>query len=329
MDDHYVIVMPHNHMWIITRRIDKHPTTIMARSKQGAESEYRKMYASGGSKGGGRPAKSKGTERSTKGKRMNESLSPYSDVSSSSTKSSRYSKGSGRSRTGSRSGRKKQRCYNIDENYLSKDGRGSDLFDQEDDSDDDHNDYRRKRGVADDMVEDEEDRVEDEEGGSGGELDVQEVEEEEDNLAQARTFSRYRAVEEKGVALERENEDLRSRIVELEHVAQGVRSKFSGKNHVRKKDTLTMTDRLNSSQMNAYLKKKLFPYVKFLPKRWMKYKKKERSLCFRLMALVTVPTLADRETYWREILCPMINEKWCAIRANIKEGVRIQYLGEY
>ena len=131
--------------------------------------------------------------------------------------------------------------------------------------------------------------------------------------------------------MERGNEDLKTRIMELEQAAQRVGNgfiagKFGGKNKVRKKDAMTMTDRLNATQINVYLKQNLFPHVKFLPPKWMRYSEKERSLCGRIMALVRVPTLVDKKTYWANILCPMINEKWCAVRANIKEGIRNQYL---
>ena len=34
-----------------------------------------------------------------------------------------------------------------------------------------------------------------------------------------------------------------------------------------------------------------------------------RSLCARIMALVTVPIISDNQLYWKNILCPMINEK--------------------
>ena len=133
--------------------------------------------------------------------------------------------------------------------------------------------------------------------------------------------------------MENDNENLRNRIIELEQAAEGMRTniaglKFGGKNKVRKKDSLTMTDRLNATQINEYLKQKLFPYIKFLPNKWMKYSDKDRSLCARIMALVTVPIISDNQLYWTNILCPMINEKWCAVRANIKECIRIQYLCE-
>ena len=131
--------------------------------------------------------------------------------------------------------------------------------------------------------------------------------------------------------LEDENEDLKTRILELQHAAQRiennfVRGKLCGKNKIRKKDAMTMTDRLNATQINVYLKQNLFPHVKFLPTKWMRYSEKDRTLCARIMALVKVPTMVDKKTYWANILCPMINEKWCAVRANIKECIRIQYL---
>ena len=144
---------------------------------------------------------------------------------------------------------------------------------------------------------------------------------------------RFMTMRDKERTLVNDNKNLRNRIIELERVAEGMRTnnsglKYGGKNKVRKKDSLTMTDRLNATQINEYLKQKLFPYIKFLPNKWMKYSDKDRSLCARIMALVTVPIISDNQLYWKNILCPMINEKWCAVRANIKECIRIQYLCE-
>ena len=59
----------------------------------------------------------------------------------------------------------------------------------------------------------------------------------------------------------------------------------------------------------------------------MKYSNNEKSLCGRIMKLIGVPEMTDPKTYWENMVCPMINEKWCTVRANVKESIRIQYLG--
>jgi len=126
-----------------------------------------------------------------------------------------------------------------------------------------------------------------------------------------------------------ENEALQVQIREL-HAAMQKKTKFCGKNKVRKKNLLTVADRLNAAQINDYLKKNLLPIVKFLPRKWMKYNDKNpRAVCYRIMAIITVHNLMKREDYWASTLCPMVNEKWCAMLANIKEYVRHQYLGEH
>ena len=126
-----------------------------------------------------------------------------------------------------------------------------------------------------------------------------------------------------------ENEALQVQIREL-HAAMQKKTKFCGKNKVRKKNLLTVADRLNAAQINDYLKKNLLPIVKFLPRKWMKYNDKNpRAVCYRIMSIITVPNLMKREDYWASTLCPMVNEKWCAMQANIKEYVRHQYLGEH
>ena len=130
----------------------------------------------------------------------------------------------------------------------------------------------------------------------------------------------------------RENEVLRQQVKELEEIRKKVRygmtGKYSGKNKIRKKDAMTTTDRLNCTQINSYLKNKLFPYIKFLPPKWMRYGDNKRSVCGRIMNFCA-PGMTDPKTYWENMVCPMINEKWCTIRANVKESIRIQYLGQY
>ena len=74
--------------------------------------------------------------------------------------------------------------------------------------------------------------------------------------------------------LERKNDVLQTRIMELEKAAQNPFGKYGGKNKLRKKDAMTITDRLNSTQINVYLKQNLFPFVKFLPPKWMRYSEK-------------------------------------------------------
>ena len=137
--------------------------------------------------------------------------------------------------------------------------------------------------------------------------------------------------QERNMELKNENEQLRMRIRELqefqEKINNGMAGKYSGKNKIRKKDGMTATDRLNCTQINSYLKNDLFPYIKFLPPKWMKYSNNEKSLCGRIMKLIGVPEMTDPKTYWENMVCPMINEKWCTVRANVKESIRIQYLG--
>ena len=117
---------------------------------------------------------------------------------------------------------------------------------------------------------------------------------------------RYEMSGERGKELERENEDLKRKIMELEEAAltasNGFVGKYGGKNKIRKKDAMTMTDRLNSCQINEYLKQNLFPHVKFLPPKWMRYSDKDKTLCARIMTIVTTPTGSIPTTYWDNVL---------------------------
>ena len=129
-----------------------------------------------------------------------------------------------------------------------------------------------------------------------------------------------------------EVDTLRNCVMELRH-SLGMRKKGSvgsGKNKTRrKKETQTLTDKLNSSHVNQYWKKVVWPYVKILDKRWPKWSTKAGSVCERVMKLVTVPHLMSDKEYWYETVCGFINDKNCALRSGLKEDVKKQYNGMY
>ena len=55
------------------------------------------------------------------------------------------------------------------------------------------------------------------------------------------------------------------------------------------KDSMSSLDRLNVREVNHFIKKVSYPYLKILPKKWMKYSEHPKTMCFRVMAKVEVP----------------------------------------
>jgi hypothetical protein len=53
------------------------------------------------------------------------------------------------------------------------------------------------------------------------------------------------------------------------------------------------------------------------------------SLCYKCNEEIDVPVLEDGEFYWTNKIVPMINKKYCEIRANINSGIKVEYFGEY
>ena len=120
---------------------------------------------------------------------------------------------------------------------------------------------------------------------------------------------------------EKEIQDLRSLLNQ--------RRKNRGKNRVRRKDNMSGLDRLNVREVNHYIKKVSYPYLKILPKKWMKYSDHPKTMCCRVMSKVEVPKGLTKQIYWEETIRPLVNEKCGALKANFKEACKIQYRSKY
>ncbi len=44
---------------------------------------------------------------------------------------------------------------------------------------------------------------------------------------------------------------------------------------------------------------------------------------------IDVPINEDGEFYWANKIVPMINKKYCEIRANINSGIKLEYFGKF
>lgn len=98
-----------------------------------------------------------------------------------------------------------------------------------------------------------------------------------------------------------------------------------GKNkHRKRKKMMHPIDRMNQIQIGAYLRKTVFPVIKFLPKNWHKWKDHPMAMSMRIMSKISTPAGIPAPEYWALDARLMTNDKWGSIYANIKGGMKHQ-----
>jgi hypothetical protein len=87
--------------------------------------------------------------------------------------------------------------------------------------------------------------------------------------------------------------------------------------------TLTRTSSPNSARINYFLSKNSYIH------RGRCIEKDKTSLSYKCKEEIDIPILEDNEFYWMNKIVPMINKKYCEIRANINACIKVEYFGEY
>jgi hypothetical protein len=94
-------------------------------------------------------------------------------------------------------------------------------------------------------------------------------------------------------------------------------------------------DHANSDIIASFCKKRVFPHHKFLHKSWKTYALANKtSLYYKCCDEIIIPRqveadLAKMEYFWLNKTVPMINKKYCKIRANFNAAARGDYFGRY
>ncbi len=89
-------------------------------------------------------------------------------------------------------------------------------------------------------------------------------------------------------------------------------------------------DHTNQDIIAQFCKNRLFPQQKFLHPSWKVYSVKDKSsLSYKCNEEIDVPVLEDGEFYWMIKTVPMINKKYCKVRANINSSIKVEYFNEY
>jgi hypothetical protein len=144
-----------------------------------------------------------------------------------------------------------------------------------------------------------------------------------------------RAREMKIANLQGENEWLKGELNEcLERMRKLQGQLLNGDVH-RGRNTLQTKefdsyDHTNQNVISQFCKNKLFPHQKFLHPSWKIYSEKDKtSLSYKCKEEIDVPINEDGEFYWANKIVPMINKKYCEIRANINSGIKLEYFGKF
>jgi hypothetical protein len=102
-----------------------------------------------------------------------------------------------------------------------------------------------------------------------------------------------------------------------------------------KKSEYDQNDHANSDIIANFCKKKVFPHHKFLHKSWKTYDPANKtSLYYKCCEEIDIPRQveadpAEMEYFWLIKTVPMINKKYCKIRANFNAAARGEYFGAF
>jgi hypothetical protein len=102
-----------------------------------------------------------------------------------------------------------------------------------------------------------------------------------------------------------------------------------GRNTLRTSD-FDSYDHSNQDFISRFCKNKLFPHQKFLHPPWKVYSASDKnSFSYKCNKEIDVPVTEDGEFVLINKTVPMINKKYCEIRANINSSIKGEYFGKY
>jgi len=155
------------------------------------------------------------------------------------------------------------------------------------------------------------------------------------HYAYAEVRNMIRARELKLIKLQGENEKLKGEIIVYQAKMKKLQQQLLNGDVHRGRNTLRTSefdsyDHTNQDIISQFCKNKLFPQQKFLHTSWKVYSEKDKtSLSYKCKEEIDIPILEDNEFYWMNKIVPMINKKYCEIRANINACIKVEYFGEY
>ncbi len=101
-----------------------------------------------------------------------------------------------------------------------------------------------------------------------------------------------------------------------------------GRNTLQTSD-FDLYDISNQDIISRFCKNKLFSHYKFLHPLWKDYSPSDKnSLCYKCNKEIDIQVTEEGEFFWINKTVPMINKKYCEIRANINSSITGEYFGE-
>ena len=138
------------------------------------------------------------------------------------------------------------------------------------------------------------------------------------------TRERYLACADLGRVHRTRAEELNKRVHELESQLESATTTNYGRNNITKRKWVG-SDVTNMDNLNKWLRGKLFPLCKFLPKNWKNYTARDGTLCARILTVVKLPRSVVVKDYWDSRIVPMVNKKYVEMRSNINSSCRKEY----
>jgi hypothetical protein len=134
--------------------------------------------------------------------------------------------------------------------------------------------------------------------------------------------------------LQSENDKLKGDIEERRSKMRKLQQQLMNGDVHRGRNTLRTSDydsydHLNQDIITRFCKNKLFPHQKFPHPSWKISASDKNSLSYKCNKEIDIPVTEDGEFYWMNKTVPMINKKYCKIRANINSNIKGEYFGEY
>jgi hypothetical protein len=96
-----------------------------------------------------------------------------------------------------------------------------------------------------------------------------------------------------------------------------------------KKMSMTATDHINQQAVASYVREAIWTGNKMLPKRWSKRREDKRCLCQMIQKKVALPVGVDGKSYWEAMILGITNDKFCSLRANLKQDLFEKFQGKF
>ncbi len=88
--------------------------------------------------------------------------------------------------------------------------------------------------------------------------------------------------------------------------------------------SMTATDHINQRAAASYVREAIWPGNKMLPKSWIKW----REFVSEDTKKVALPVGVDGKSYWEAMMLGITNNKFCSLRANLKQEWFEQFQGK-